>query len=111
MNKPGHVGKYPGHGLLDVGTIEGGGYQPQDHCTNTGDSVLEVLWSKYPKAWPVAVASLYSYKVPPPELVLIDIMDDTVAEVVCWISEGARPGGGGCSHHTSLDPLLWGGQF
>ena len=63
---------------------------------------MEVLQTKHPDVRPPIAASLDLYPDRPPELVPVDITDDTVTEVAGQLSVGAGPG-------TSPDwPLLEG---
>ena len=54
---------------------------------------MEVLRSKLPEARPTKVSSLESYLDLPPELVPVDITNNTVPAVVGRLSGGARPVG------------------
>ena len=60
------------HGLVLCGKLrtavrwitereKGGFLQPEEHCTKTGDRVLEVLHAKHPDAWPPSAACLDAY--------------------------------------------------
>ena len=60
---------------------KGGVLQPDDHCTKTGERVMEVLRTKHPDARPLLAASLDVYPNNPPEMVPVDITDDVVSEV------------------------------
>ena len=55
--------------------------QPDDHCTKTGERVMEVLRTKHPDARPTSAASLDAYTDNPTEMVPVDITDDVVSEV------------------------------
>ena len=55
--------------------------------------MIEVLRTKLPEALAPTAASLDSYPDLPPELVPVDIIDDTVTAVAGRISGGAGPGG------------------
>ena len=72
----------------------GGVPQPAERCTNTGERVMEVLRTKHPEAHSQTTASLDLYLDRLPELVPVDITDDTVMEVAGQLSGGAGPGGG-----------------
>ena len=67
--------------------------QPGDRCKKTGDRVLEVLCAKHPDARTPTAACLRSYTGRPPELIAVDIIDDTMASVAGQLSGGAGPGG------------------
>ena len=56
---------------------------------------MEVLRTKYPDARPPTAASLDTYPDRPPELVPVDITDNTVKEMAVQLSGGAGPRGGG----------------
>ena len=71
----------------------GGVLQPGERCTKTGDQVMEVLRAKNPEAQALTVASLDPYLYQRPELVPVDITDDTVTEVVGRLSGRAGSGG------------------
>ena len=62
-------------------------------CTNIGERVMDVLCNKHPYACPSPAASLDTYPECPPELVPMDINDDTVTEVAGKIYGGAGKGG------------------
>ena len=72
---------------------KGGVLQPDDHCTKTGELVMEVLRTKHPDARPLSAASLDAYPDNPPEMVPVNIMDDVVSAVAGRLSGGAGPGG------------------
>ena len=55
--------------------------------------MMEVLCTNYPEARPPTAASLDSYLDRPPDLVLVDITDDTVTAVMRRLLGGAGPGG------------------
>ena len=55
--------------------------QLADLCTNTGEGVMEVLHIKHPDACPPTAASLDTYPERRPEIVPVDITNDTVVEV------------------------------
>ena len=55
--------------------------------------MMEVLHTKHPEAWAPTAASLGSYPDRPPELVNVNITDDTVTAVARRLLGGARPGG------------------
>ena len=65
---------------------------PEEHCTKTGDRVLEVLHAKHPDAWPPSAACLDAYPGKPLEMVPVDITDNVVSAVAGGLSGGARPG-------------------
>ena len=67
--------------------------QPEERCTKTGERVMEVLCNKYPEARPPPATSLDSYPDRPPELVPVDITENTVIEVAGRLSGGAGKGG------------------
>ena len=54
---------------------------------------MEVMRTKHPEARPPTAASLDSYPDRPPELVPVDITNETVTLVAGRLSVGARPGG------------------
>ena len=54
---------------------------------------MEVLRAKHPESQALTVASLDPYLDQPPELVPVDITDDTVTEVVGRLSGRAGSGG------------------
>ena len=62
-----------------------------EQCTNIGERVLEVLCTKYPEAHPPTVAILELYPDRPPEIVPVDITDDTVTEDAVRLSGGIGP--------------------
>ena len=68
--------------------------QPAERCTKTGEKVMEVLRTKRPEARPPIAASLDLYQDLPPEIVPVDITDNTVTEVAGRLSVGAVLGGG-----------------
>ena len=67
--------------------------QPNDHCTKTGEPVMEVLRTKNPDARPPSEASLYASPDNPLEMVPVDITDDMVSAVAGRLLGGAGPGG------------------
>ena len=71
----------------------GGVLQAGERCTKTGDRVMEVLRAKHPESRTPTAASLYSYPERPPELVPVEITDDTVTAVAERLLCGAGPGG------------------
>ena len=71
----------------------GGVLQAGERCTKTGDRVMEVLRAKHPESRTQTAASLYSYPDRPPELVPVEITDDTVTAVAERLLCGAGPGG------------------
>ena len=54
---------------------------------------MEVLRTKHPDVRSPTAASLYPYPDRPPELVLVEITDNTVIEVAGRLSGGAGTGG------------------
>ena len=66
---------------------------PVEWCTKADERVMEVLRTKHPEACPPTEASLDSYPDRPPDLVHVDITNNTVAEVAGRLSGGAGPGG------------------
>ena len=68
--------------------------QPTELCTKTGDRVMGLLHTKHPDSRPPTAASLDTYPDRPPELVPVDITDNTVPEVVVQLSGGKLRGGG-----------------
>ena len=62
-------------------------------CTKTSKMLILVLRTKHPKACPPTADSLDTYPDRPPELVPMDITDDTVMEVDGRLSRGAGLGG------------------
>ena len=92
------------HGLVLYGKLrtaviwitdqyKGGGLLMEEHCTNTGERVLEVLRTKHPDAPSPSAACLNTYADKPPEMVPVDITDDVVWAVAGRLSRGAGPGG------------------
>ena len=67
--------------------------QPGYRCTKTGEKVMEVLCTKHQEARTPTSDSLDSYPDRPPELVPVDITDDTVMAVAGRLLGGAGPGG------------------
>ena len=67
--------------------------QPGERCTKTGWRVMEVLRTKRLEACPPTAASLDSYPYRPPELVPVDITNNTVTAVAGRLLVGARAGG------------------
>ena len=59
----------------------GGVLQPGERFTKTGERVMEVLRTNQPEARTPTAASLDSYPDRPPELVPVDITEDTVTTV------------------------------
>ena len=84
--------------------------QPTDLCTNTGERVTEVLCTKNLDERPLTASILDRYTDLPPEIVPMDITDDTVTEVDGKLSGWARPGGDGLSETPALDPAFWSGK-
>ena len=70
----------------------GGILKPEYMCKKTGGSVVEVLSTKHPEACPPTATSLDSYPDRPPDLVPVDITNDTVTAVAEQISGGAELG-------------------
>ena len=66
---------------------------PAERCTNIGYRVMGVLRTKHHEAHPPTAASLNLYPDQPPELVPVDITDNTVTTVVGRLSGGAGTGG------------------
>ena len=66
---------------------------PEDKCTKTGESEMEVLRTKHPDVRPLSEASFYAYPKNPPEMVSVDITDDVVVAVAGSLSGGVGPGG------------------
>ena len=64
-----------------------------ERCTKTGERVMEVLRTKHPEALPKKLVSLYTYPDRPPEIISVDITNNTVKVVVGRLSVGAGPGG------------------
>ena len=56
------------------------------------------------------MACLDRYTVPSTEISSLDITDNTVMEVVHYLSGGEGPGGGGCGHIEKMAPVLYGSQ-
>ena len=67
---------------------------PKEHCTKTGERLMEVLHTKNPDARPLSTAILDTYVDQPPDLVPVNIMDDTVTELSGCLSGGSGWGGG-----------------
>ena len=67
--------------------------QPDDHCTKTGERVMEVLCTKHSDAHPPPAASLDAYPKNLPEMVPVEITDDVVSAVAGRLLGGAGPGG------------------
>ena len=55
--------------------------QPNDHCTKTGERVMEVLLTKHPNGRPPLAACLDTYADNPPEMVPVNITADVVSAV------------------------------
>ena len=66
---------------------------PEEHCTKTGECVLEVLRAKNPNARPSSAACLNTYPDKPPEMVFVDITDNVVLAVTGHLSGGTGLGG------------------
>ena len=60
---------------------KGGVLHPEYTCPKTGLPILDVLRSKHPKPCPLSAHSLEAYGGKPPEMLLVDITDVTVATV------------------------------
>ena len=60
----------------------GGILQSGERCKKMGERVMEVLRTKHPEACTPTASSLDSYSDRPPDLVPVDITDNTVTEVV-----------------------------
>ena len=71
----------------------GGVPQPEEHCTETGYRVMDLMCTKHLNARLPQAASIETYKGRPPEIVPVEITEDTVTEVVGHLSGGAGPGG------------------
>ena len=67
--------------------------QPRDTCTNTGEPVLDLLWSKHPEASAPLDISLEAYPRQTPELLPENLTEDTEIEVAWRLSGGAGQGG------------------
>ena len=87
----------------------GGVLQPGDRCTKAGDRVMDVLRTKHSEAW-TPTASLDSYPGLPPELTLVDIMEDTVTAVAGILSGEGRTGGDILLVPATLAPMVWRGK-
>ena len=75
--------------------IEGDGevLQTGERCAKKGESVMEVLRTKHPEACTRTAASPDSYPDRPPEIVPVNITDDTATAVAGQLLGGASPGG------------------
>ena len=71
----------------------GGVLQLVEICTKTGERVMEVMRTKHPDSRPSSTASLDTYSDRPPELVPMDITNNTVTEVSGRLYCGEGPGG------------------
>ena len=69
--------------------------QPAQMCNKTGERVMKVLHTKHLDEHPLPVASIDTYPDRPPDIVPVDITDDTVTEVAGQLSGGSRPVGTG----------------
>ena len=80
------------HGLVLCGKLrtatrwitereKGGVLLPEEHCTKTGEHVLEVIRTKHPDSRPPSAACLDTYPDKPPEMVPVDITDNLVSAV------------------------------
>ena len=67
--------------------------QSVERFKKTGEGVMEVLHTKHLEARPPIAAILDSYQEQPPELVPVDITNDTVTALARQISGVAGPGG------------------
>ena len=83
---------------------KGGVLQPDDHCTKTGERVMEVLCTKHPDARPPLAACLDAYPNNPPEMFPVNITDDVVSAVAGRLLGGAGTGGADlvCLQHWLL---------
>ena len=70
----------------------GGVLHPGERCTKTGERVMEVLRTKHPEARTPTASILELYPGRSPELVTVDITDDTVTMVAGRLSGGDGPG-------------------
>ena len=70
----------------------GGVLNPKELCTKTGESMMEVLRTKHLDAQPLTATSLNTYPDHPPEIVPVDINNNTVMEVVRQLSGVSEPG-------------------
>ena len=73
----------------------GGVLQPAELCTKTWEKFMEVLRTKQPDARTPTGAIMDIYPDRPPELVPVDITENTVTEVTGRHSRGAWRGGTG----------------
>ena len=71
----------------------GGVLQPRERFTKTGERFMEVLHTKHPEAHQKTAANLDSNSNHPPELIPVDITNNTVTAVAGRLSGGAGPGG------------------
>ena len=72
---------------------KGGVLLQEEHCTNTGEHMIEVLRTKHPDAHPPSAASLNTYTDKLTEMVHVDITDDVVLAVAGRLLGRAGPGG------------------
>ena len=63
--------------------------QTEDQCTKYSEPVMDVLHSKHPDARPPTRTSLESYPVQLPDLILIDMTEDTVTDITGNLSIGS----------------------
>ena len=73
---------------------KGGVLQPDDHCTKTGERMMEVFRTKHSDARPPPAVCLDTYADNPPEMVPVNITKDVVSAVAGRLLGGAGPGGG-----------------
>ena len=66
----------------------GGVYQTRDTCSERGETVLDILYPKYPEARPSSDVSLKRYMGVPTSIVSLYIMKDVMTEVSRRISRG-----------------------
>ena len=57
---------------------KGGVFHPGESCTNTVEPVLEMLWEKHPEDRAPFVRSLDDYSHRSPEMIHLDLTEDTV---------------------------------
>jgi hypothetical protein len=65
---------------------------PDDLDTKTNEPIIDVLWSKHPDARVPDISVLEKYETLP-DLVALDITEDTVEQVARRLSGSAGPGG------------------
>ena len=66
--------------------------QSAERCTKTGERVMEVLHTKYLETCPPTATSMDSYPELSPEIVPVDINNNTVTAVAGRLSGGSEPG-------------------